>query len=315
VNGENRQDAQGASGAGAVPKGAALERPLRRAVPLPVDRRRFLKLAFGAAVAAPPLAAGYAVGLEPHWVQYRRVRLPLPGLPSSLDGATLVQFSDLHVGPRVSDDYLRGVFRAVARLKPDLVAVTGDFISYDGGACLGQLTEVLRDFPRGRLGGFAVLGNHDYGLGWREADVAAEVTARASAAGLRVLRNEVADIGGLRLVGLDDLWARHCLPGRCRAALDAPGPCLALAHNPDTADTEGWGRFRGWILSGHTHGGQCRPPFLPPPLLPVKNRRYVAGEVPLADGRRLYINRGLGHLARARFGVRPEVTLFTLRAA
>lgn len=280
-----------------------------------MDRRRFLKHALCAAVAAPLLATGYAVGVEPHWVQYRRVRLPLPGLPSPLDGATLVQFSDLHVGPRVSDDYLRGVFRTVAGLQPDLVVVTGDFISFDGTGCLRQLTDVLRDFPRGRLGGFAVLGNHDYGLGWREADVAAEVSARAAAAGLRVLRNQVAEVEGLRLVGLDDLWARHFLPGRCRAALDAPGPCLALAHNPDTADTAGWGGFRGWILSGHTHGGQCRSPFLPPPLLPVKNPRYVAGEVPLADGRRLYINRGLGHLIRARFCVRPEVTLFTLQAA
>lgn len=280
-----------------------------------MDRRRFLKRALAAAVAAPLLATGYAVVVEPHWVQYRRVRLPLPGLPSSLDGATLVQFSDLHVGPRVSDAYLRGVFRTVAGLQPDLVVVTGDFISFDGAGCLRQLTDVLQDFPRGRLGGFAVLGNHDYGLGWREVNVAAEVSARASAAGLRVLRNQVAEVEGLRLVGLDDLWARRFVPGQCRAALDAPGPCLALTHNPDTADAEGWGRFRGWMLCGHTHGGQCRPPFLPPPLLPVKNRRYVAGEVPLADGRHLYINRGLGHLLRARFAVRPEVTLFTLQAA
>ena len=72
---------------------------------------------------------------------------------------------------------------------------------------------------------------------------------------------------------------------------------------------------RGWILSGHTHGGQCKPPFLPPPIIPVKNKRYTAGEFDLGDGRPLYINRGLGHLIRARFNARPEVTVFRLRAA
>jgi uncharacterized protein len=73
--------------------------------------------------------------------------------------------------------------------------------------------------------------------------------------------------------------------------------------------------YEGWILSGHTHGGQCKPPFLPPPLLPVRNRRYTAGEFPLTGGRRLYISRGVGHLLPVRFNVRPEVTVFELRPA
>ncbi|HEX2860069.1 MAG TPA: hypothetical protein VHN79_00430, partial [Lacunisphaera sp.] len=73
--------------------------------------------------------------------------------------------------------------------------------------------------------------------------------------------------------------------------------------------------YQGWILAGHTHGGQCKPPFLPPPLLPVRNRRYTAGEFDLGDGRKLYINRGLGHLLRVRFNVRPEVTVFRLAPA
>ena len=67
------------------------------------------------------------------------------------------------------------------------------------------------------------------------------------------------------------------------------------------------------MLAGHTHGGQCKPPFLPPPLLPVQNHRYVAGEVAVDTHRTLYISRGVGHLIRARFNVRPEITLFTLR--
>jgi predicted MPP superfamily phosphohydrolase len=88
-----------------------------------------------------------------------------------------------------------------------------------------------------------------------------------------------------------------------------------LSHNPDTVDEPGWGRYAGWILAGHTHGGQCKPPFLPPPLLPVRNRRYTAGEFTLSGGRRMYISRGIGHLQRVRFNVRPEVTVFHLDRA
>jgi hypothetical protein len=87
---------------------------------------------------------------------------------------------------------------------------------------------------------------------------------------------------------------------------------LVLSHNPDTADEPVWGSYSGWILAGHTHGGQCKPPFLPPPLLPVRNRRYRCGEYSLEGGRRMYISRGVGHLLQVRFNVRPEVTVFHL---
>jgi hypothetical protein len=76
-----------------------------------------------------------------------------------------------------------------------------------------------------------------------------------------------------------------------------------------------WRGFRGWILSGHTHGGQVRLWPFAPPFLPVRNRRYAAGAVRLAGDRWLYVNRGVGHLVPLRFGVRPEITVFTLTSA
>jgi len=74
------------------------------------------------------------------------------------------------------------------------------------------------------------------------------------------------------------------------------------------------GDYDSWILSGHTHGGQCKPPFLPPPLIPVNNRSYTEGLFKLnRNGRTLYINRGIGHAKlKVRFNARPEVTIFTL---
>jgi predicted MPP superfamily phosphohydrolase len=80
-------------------------------------------------------------------------------------------------------------------------------------------------------------------------------------------------------------------------------------------DVDAWSDYDGWILGGHTHGGQCKPPFLPAPIVPVRNKRYTAGAFALAGGRTLYINRGLGHLLRVRFNVRPEVTIFELARA
>jgi predicted MPP superfamily phosphohydrolase len=97
----------------------------------------------------------------------------------------------------------------------------------------------------------------------------------------------------------------------CRL-LDPAKPTLMLSHNPDSVDQIGWTGMTGWILSGHTHGGQCRLPLIPPPITNLKNRRYVAGEYDLHDGRRLYVSRGVGYVTRLRFCVRPEVTLFRL---
>src|SRR5262249_20646942 len=95
----------------------------------------------------------------------------------------------------------------------------------------------------------------------------------------------------------------------------ASGPSIVLCHNPDACDLPLWYDVRGWVLAGHTHGGQCRPPFLPAPIVPVRNKRYAQGEIALTGGRTLYVSRGLGYTTRVRFNVRPEMTLFTLEAA
>jgi predicted MPP superfamily phosphohydrolase len=277
-----------------------------------VNRRRFL---VGGAALAGAGVLGYTWGVEPYWVEFVRRDLPVDGLPAALDGATLAQLSDLHVGPRVSDDYLVDVLRRTAALRPDFVAVTGDLLThraYRGDAQYAQLRAVLAHLPRGRLGTVAVLGNHDYGTAWRELPVAARVQAELERAGARVLRNDAANLAGLDFVGVDDLWSLGADARRALARRSA-GAAVALCHNPDGADELAWGDYRGWILAGHTHGGQCKPPFLPPPLLPVRNARYAAGEVSAPGGRTLYISRGVGFYLHVRFNVRPEVTLFTLR--
>lgn len=276
-----------------------------------LTRRRFL----AGLIAAPVLTGLYTWRIEPTWVEFVRRDLPIAHLPPALAGKTLVQLSDIHIGPQVDDDYIAGIFARVAALAPDFVVHTGDLISYVGPKSLEQARAVTAGFPRGKLGTFAILGNHDYGRNWSEPAVARKVVNLLSHAGCTVLRNQAAVVAGLTVVGLDDLWGGRFSPERVLPSLTPGAPALVLSHNPDTCDLLGWFGYQGWILSGHTHGGQCKPPFLPPPLLPVRNRRYTAGEFALADGRKLYINRGVGHLMRVRFNVRPEVTVFTLTHA
>ena len=282
-----------------------------------MDRRTFVSRAAATIAASAVGCVVYAIGIEPHWLEIVERGLPIEGLSADLEGVRLAHISDLHVGPRVSDEYLIDSLDRLSVLPLDLVAVTGDFLSYRvdrGEEQFEQLRRVLAHLPHGRLGTVGILGNHDYGRAWQEPSVAAKVVAEAERAGVRILRNETQTIAGLDIVGVDDLWAHRCNPSaalRGRAGTAA----LALVHNPDAVDELPWPEFRGWMLAGHTHGGQCKPPFLPPPLLPVKNRRYVAGEVSVDAARTLYISRGVGHLIRARFNVRPEITVFTLRAA
>jgi predicted MPP superfamily phosphohydrolase len=200
----------------------------------------------------------------------------------------------------------------VAALEPDLTVITGDFISYRNPEQIDEAAQVLEHLAPGSLGCAAVLGNHDYGRKWAQPEVADRLTRRLSDLGISVLRNASRSFGGLNITGLDDLWGLNFEPGPALASIDRGAANLVLCHNPDAVDLPVFANYRGWILSGHTHGGQCKPPFLPPPLLPVMNRRYTSGAFGVGQGRWLYINRGLGHLLRVRFNARPEVTCFRL---
>ncbi|HKH92246.1 MAG TPA: metallophosphoesterase [Gemmatimonadaceae bacterium] len=301
-----------------------------------MHRRSFLAAGAGAIAAAAGVGV-YAWQIEPYWLDVVRRPMPLENLPSALEGRTLLQISDVHVGPRVSSDYLIRSFDVARELAPDFVAFTGDFVSYRSAHEITELARVLRHAPRGRLGTVASLGNHDYGRNWRSIHVADDVSRVASDAGLMMLRNDVRAISGLQFAGLADYWspefgARHGMPptgalvapvpslfarpetdARAALRLLASGqPSVVLSHNPDVQDLPIWEGVRGWVLAGHTHGGQVKPPFLAPPILPVRNKRYTAGAFDVGPGRTLYINRGLGFLYQVRLGVRPELTLFTL---
>jgi len=173
---------------------------------------------------------------------------------------------------------------------------------------------------RAPLGVFAVLGNHDFSvrnaLGWRRYRGLHKAVADSLARrGIHVLRNEsvVIERRGVRLqvAGIDDLWSGECDPAGALRGLCPKSPRLVLAHNPLTVDHLGDERC-DLMLSGHTHGGQVNWPGIGRLFMGKKARRLPAGMCQHGPTP-VYVNKGVGYGWRFRFGVRPEVAIFTLQ--
>ncbi|MGC1479646.1 MAG: metallophosphoesterase [Chthoniobacterales bacterium] len=265
-----------------------------------LTRRNFIR----GGVASTALAGGglaYGGGFGLHWVEVKRVRLDL-GLGREL---RVVALSDLHFDPLHEVDFLRDVMAMIAEVRPDVFVITGDLISRDAGR-VDELASILGEVSA-PLGRFVVLGNHDI---WTDGDL---ITRSLEDQGIRVLRNECVKLPGFGecyLSGLDSFWAGEPdasvidrTPERSRHVL--------LIHEPDPFDEVTDPRVRLQI-SGHTHGGQVRLPFIGALVLPKWGENYDAGLFQKA-GRNLYVNRGLGSLSpHVRFLCRPEVTVFEL---
>ena len=279
-----------------------------------MKRRKFIKKAVVNSVKFGLFAGLYSWQVEPFWLEYVHKKMPIKNLPKHLIGNTLMQISDLHVGDRFDYQFLIDSFQEAQKMEPDFVAYTGDFVNYENSDQFAQLEEVSKHLVRGKKGTVGVLGNHDYGVRYSNLKIAGRISSILKKGGVKILRNSKARIAGLQFLGIDDYWSPNFAPSKVMRGHNKRIPSIALCHNPDVCDLNVWHGYQGWILSGHTHGGQCKPPFLQPPLLPVKNKTYTAGEFDLKDGRRLYINRAIGHLRQVRFNVRPEITVFELVA-
>ncbi len=264
-----------------------------------LTRRQFLRRLLAAAlVLAGPTA--WATALAPSLLQVTRRRFSLPGVPR----LRFLALGDLHRSRWVPDEWIARAVRTGLALRPDLVLLTGDYVTGLGHA--DGLTDLLAPLTRVPLGAWAVLGNHDH---WTEPE---RIAAALEAAGIRVLRNGAASLleGRLWLVGLDDaMEAKDDLEG----ALDGVPPdvpLLLLLHEPDPAEGIASRLARPVLqLSGHSHGGQVRLPLLGAPVLPPLGRRYPAGLYRLGP-LTLYTHRGVGLIPPpVRFRCPPEILL------
>ncbi len=261
------------------------------------------------------LPALYSWQVEPFWIEFVEKKLPVKNLPSSLEGKILMQISDLHVGDRFDWNFLIETFKEARRFNPDFVVYTGDYVNYGTAEEQNALRKVMENCVMGTAATFGILGNHDYGVSWKDLECADQICKILENRGIVMLRNAQQETEGLNFIGLDDLWSPEFRPAEAMKEYDPAKANIILCHNPDACDLDIWKGYRGWILSGHTHGGQCRIPGIITPVLPVKNKKYTSGEIDLEDGRMLYINRAIGHSFQVRFMVRPEITVFTLTQA
>jgi len=271
-----------------------------------ISRRKFL---LGGSAALGGLAVGDAFFHEPRSFEVREVLLPLAKVPPG-EELRVVQLSDLHI--RTFHSYYKEVARAANALRPDLILLTGDYLEKDRN--VGGVRRFLRmlEAPDGI---FAVQGNWEY---WArvEGDNLRRHFARAGASLLLDQRHDLSVRKvPVSLLGLDYPAPTDSL-ARLQEGADPGRLNLLLSHVPAFAHDILDDRV-DLILSGHTHGGQVRLPFLPPFHLPRFSGHFVEGlyrvgptDVPL------YVTRGVGtSIVPVRFFCRPEITLLRLQAA
>jgi predicted MPP superfamily phosphohydrolase len=261
---------------------------------------------------------GYGYHVEPTWLEVNRFDIPVRGLASGFHGLKVAHLTDFHHGAQIPAGYLENALERTMAEKPDMIALTGDFV-HKGYKHIQHAAKLFRHL-KAPLGVVAVLGNHDFSvrnaLGIRRHPGLHQAIADAlGSEGVRVLRNESIlhdrDGGGLVVAGIDDLWSNESDPQAALGPYSPDTPRIVLAHNPQSVDLFGDNRF-DLVLSGHTHGGQVNWPGLGRILLGKKARRWSAGLYPHGPGH-LYVNKGVGFGWRFRFGVRPELALFTLK--
>ncbi len=272
----------------------------------PLTRRRLLQSL--SAVALTPLAARAErrlIATEYYELDDREVHLT--GLDPAHDGLRVVQLSDLHIGRNVPDGRIISAVREVNALAPDLVVLTGDFVTTKRDP-LSRVPQLLETLAAPRV---AVLGNHDHWSGPQELRLGLERI------GVRVLRNENTAVRlrgvDFNVIGIDDSTTQH---DDVAAAFKGAGSAsrLVLTHTPSAA-----AKLPAWedllCLSGHTHGGQWDVPGLTKGVFRTVGQPWYRGAYGVR-GNQLYVNRGLGFgkgTQMPRINSEPEVTLLTLR--
>ena len=277
-----------------------------------MTRRTFLA---SAAVASLGLAT-YAGTYARHEFEITRLNLPIRNLPDAFGGFRIVQMSDIHLEEFTETSFLERMVAQVNELDPDLVLITGDFVSRGPGPlsvawkAAGVGAEILSTLKAPQR--FGILGNHDVNVG------AEHVVAPLEAHGTPILVDSYTPIERgkdvIWLCGADDAGTRQ--PDLNFAIPATPNaPVLFMCHEPDYVDKVVLHpRFPliDLMLSGHTHGGQIRLPYIGPLILPPMGQKYIEGLFQF-EQMQLYVNRGIGTVGLPfRLNCPAELTHFTL---
>ena len=237
---------------------------------------------------------------EHRWFQVTEHDVPLPGLTRPL---SILHLTDVHLRER--DDALTELCRQLRGLHPDLVLITGDVVTR--GWQQDAVDTFLGALPPAPLGRFAVMGNWEY---WSKAKPERWGPILAGH-GVRLLREEVCDLGPISLAGTDDHWAGTPEPERLLAQLPPDKPAVVMTHSPDIVPRLIHPQI-GLVLAGHSHGGQVRLPGLGAVWTPRGTGAYIGGWYQ-DGGRSLFVSRGLGwSVAPVRLFCPPELAWIRL---
>lgn len=279
-----------------------------------MDRRKFLKriaLSVSGSVTAGGLAYPF---LEAKWCRIVRHTIALPNPSHLFQGTTIAVLTDVHHGPFVPLAYVQHVVAMTNALKPDIVALVGDYVYRDPSYIMPGFGELGK--LKAALGRFGVRGNHDNCNYHGPEDIrqlSQDALARANIpdlnnTGIWLERKHAR----LRICGVGDLWTDHQDLNAAIADATERDAVILLSHNPDFVESIRDRRV-GLVLSGHTHGGQVIVPGFGAPLVPSRyGQKYLHG---LVQGPccRVFVSRGVGTISPpVRFLCRPEVVLITL---
>lgn len=310
----------------AIPDDSAPERQLDLTDMKRLSRRDFLEKMGWSASTVPFVVTGYSVFKTLYDFNIQRVDVPLPNLPAALDGLQIVQLSDIHAGSFFSERPMQEAVEITRGIKPDILVITGDYVNNNDRE-LERIMPALKGL-QAPLGVFGCLGNHDH-----YANTAA-LTERLKSSPIDLLVNEhrSLQIDGhtLHLIGTDNTGFNQQYADLPKALQGIENPSdthILLAHDPTF-----WDKYilpetnrKGveqidLMLCGHTHGGQIGIELGPLrwSLARLAYPRWAGlySETNAGTEQFLYVNRGLGTVGPPiRFGMRPEITVLTLRKA
>ncbi|MGH9378430.1 MAG: metallophosphoesterase [Terriglobia bacterium] len=307
---ESKQNASGSARPTAAPASLLFANP---------SRRGFFRQTATALGVVPFAAAAYGILYGRLDLKITNPRITLPHLPRAFDGFRILQLSDLHIGPFMTASEISKVVEISNRAKPDLIALTGDFVTWDATtqyAVVDALSPLKAPY-----GVWGCLGNHEI---WTHTEDS--ITRLFAARGFRILRQASAVIpdgrDSINLIGVD--YETENAFGHHRAGfvhrylervkgLLLPGMVnILMSHNPNTFDRAA-DMGIDLSLAGHTHGGQVNLEFLHADISPARLvTPYVEGWFQ-KNRSQLYVNRGIGTIGLPmRVGAPPEITIYHL---
>lgn len=277
-----------------------------------MNRRTFLRAVFNITAFTSltgTSGVAYVTMGEPYWLEITQRDILIKNLPAAAEGLRIAHLSDLHHSEDVSKEYLLQAMQATMAQQPDLIVLTGDYVTH-GRHYISGVAQAMGTLSA-PLGVYASIGNHDHwsgGLG--------QLIHAFESVGVRVLRNANQRLnieGELWLAGIDDVMEHADDLPKALSGIPDSATTILLAHEPDFADVAAQAGI-ALQLSGHSHGGQVNIPFIGSPVLPSYARRYPSGlyRVP-GSASQVFTSRGIGMVHPAvRFNCRPEVAVLRL---